>query len=236
MERLKADFRKDCRRLDEHNHIPAVTDQQSLETSTLFILGPSGCGKSVIANHIANTLKQHYRFTRHGPERTTSGLRYSTSTVEPSDQLQPKITVLRFFCRDSQYTTPKAGTTGHIESGSSPRAITPIIETFLYQILVQHRQLFHSVSTYLSRQSMNFTPNEIQAMFRQLLASQQNCHIFLVIDGLDECEDTFIKEFLEYLDLLIRDTMTRVASDKSSLLKVLCTCQSVRSIPLWSCR
>ena len=73
-------------------------------------------------------------------------------------------------------------------------------------------------------------------MFRQLLASQQNGHIFLVIDGLDECEDTFIEELLEYLDLLIHDTVTRVASDKSSLLKVLWTCQSVRSIPFWSCR
>ena len=33
VERLKADFRKDCRRLDEHNHIPAVIDQQSLNAA-----------------------------------------------------------------------------------------------------------------------------------------------------------------------------------------------------------
>ena len=33
VERLKADFRKDCRRLDEHNHIPAVIDQQSLDAA-----------------------------------------------------------------------------------------------------------------------------------------------------------------------------------------------------------
>lgn len=31
VERLKADFQKDCRRLDEHNHISAVIDQQSLD-------------------------------------------------------------------------------------------------------------------------------------------------------------------------------------------------------------
>jgi len=33
VERLKADFRKDCRRLDELNHIPAVIDQQSLDAA-----------------------------------------------------------------------------------------------------------------------------------------------------------------------------------------------------------
>jgi len=33
VERLKAGFQKDCRRLDEHNHIPVVTDQQSLDTA-----------------------------------------------------------------------------------------------------------------------------------------------------------------------------------------------------------
>jgi len=33
VERLKAGFQKDCRRLDEHNHIPAVIDQQSLDTA-----------------------------------------------------------------------------------------------------------------------------------------------------------------------------------------------------------
>ncbi len=33
VERLKAVFQKDCRRLDEHNHIPAVIDQQSLDAA-----------------------------------------------------------------------------------------------------------------------------------------------------------------------------------------------------------
>ena len=33
VERLKADFRKDCRRLEESNHIPAVIDQPSLDAA-----------------------------------------------------------------------------------------------------------------------------------------------------------------------------------------------------------
>lgn len=123
-------------------------DDYTIKTSTLFILGPSGCGKSVIANHIANTLKKHYYFSRHGPERTLLGLKYSAAIVERQDRLQPNITILRFFCRDSQYSTLKAGTNAPIESGFLPRAATPIVEAFLYQTLDQHRHLFHSVSTY----------------------------------------------------------------------------------------
>ena len=33
VERLKADFRKDCRRLEESNHIPAVINQPSLDAA-----------------------------------------------------------------------------------------------------------------------------------------------------------------------------------------------------------
>ena len=150
--------------------------------------------------------------------------------------LRPRTTVLRFFCRDARNSTLETGIKAPMDAGMTSRATTPIVEAFLYQMLDQCRQLFSSISTYSSRQPSTFGPGDIQAMFRQVLASQESGHIILIIDGLDECDDAFIREFLEYLDLLIRDKLTRTASESSNLIKILFTCQPIGPIPLWLCR
>ncbi len=211
-------------------------DTFSPENSALFIVGPSGCGKSVLANHIANTLTHHYEFSSDARQSSPPVLKYSTSKIDQLNSLRPNITVLRFFCRDARNSTLDAGTKAPVDAGMMPRATTPIVEAFLYQILDQCRQVFRSISTYVSRQSSTFGPDEIQTMFRQVLASQESGHIILIIDGLDECDDAFTKELLEYFDLLIQDTKARTESDSSNLIKILFTCQPVGLIPLWSCR
>ena len=211
-------------------------DTFSPENSALFIVGPSGCGKSVLANHIANTLTHHYEFSSDARQSSPPVLKYSTSKIDQLNSLRPKITILRFFCRDARSSTLDTSIKAPVDAGMIPRATTPIVEAFLYQILDQCRQLFRSVSTFVSRQSSTFGPGEIQTMFRQVLASQESGHIILLIDGLDECDDAFTTELLEYFDLLIQDTLTRTESDSSNLFKLLFTCQPVGSIPFWSCR
>ena len=73
-------------------------------------------------------------------------------------------------------------------------------------------------------------------MFQQILDNHRNGHVLLIIDGLDECDEDCIKELLDYLDVLVRDSFARKVPKTSCLSKVLITCQPIGPIPFWSCR
>lgn len=73
-------------------------------------------------------------------------------------------------------------------------------------------------------------------MFRRVLSNPEIGHVVLIIDGLDECEDSFIREFLEFTDSLIRDKLSDKTSKTSNILKILFTCQPTGPIPFFSCR
>ena len=228
-----------CEWIFEHEKFKEWCQFDTFEarTSILFVIGPSGCGKSVLANHIFNTLKEGYDFWRNPPESSTSASRPSSSNkaTNHTEGVRPIVTILRFFCRDARNSTFEAGMTSPMDSENTLGAKTPIVEAFLHQILDQRRPLFRSISAYFYRQPLNFGIVEIQEMFRQVLSNPEIGHIILIIDGLDECEDSFIKEFLDYTDFLIRDTPSRTKSNTPNLLKILLTCQPIGPIPFFSC-
>lgn len=103
-------------------------------------------------------------------------------------------------------------------------------------MLEQHRRLFSTIPSSLSQAEASVDLEDVLAIFRKILDSHQSGHVLLVIDGLDECDEGNIKELLDYLDILVRDSYTRRMPKASCLLKVLVTCQPIGPIPFWSCR
>lgn len=143
---------------------------------------------------------------------------------------------MRFFCKDPRNNAIEAGFKASPDEGGAARASTPVIEAFLYQMLEQNRQLFSIIPTSLFQSETPVDLKDVLEMFRQILDNHRNGHVLLIIDGLDECDEIYIKELLGYLDVLVRDSFARKVPKTTCFLKVLITCQPIGPIPFWSCR
>ena len=157
-------------------------------------MGPSGCGKSVLACHVAKTLKQRYNLQENSSNETPSNLGGPRPNPHSVDDLSTKATVLRFFCKDPRNNAVEADYKASSDEGGAARASTPLIEAFLYQMLEQNRQLFSAIPTSLSHSETPVDLKDVQEMFRQILDNHRDGHVLLIIDGLDECDEEYIKE------------------------------------------
>lgn len=150
--------------------------------------------------------------------------------------LEERMTVLRFFCKDSQYrhSSDNTDNLGNVQRSSLPPP--PIIESFLYQALDKNRDLFRSISSMIPRFEEDISTHDVGRIFTEVLTDADFGHIILIINGLDECKDEFNRDILGYLDSLVHNVTNGPINSTTCSLRIFISCQAVGSIPIWPCR
>ena len=126
-------------------------------------------------------------------------------------------TVLTFFCKDA--------------AGSEKAPM--IIESFVYRLLDADERLFQHVPASHKRSKRSDPPLSFEALweiYRAILQDPSIGRTFFIIDGLDECEPSFVEKFLHQLN----QTFGNIADNdvkSAGLAKVILTCRPSGVIP-----
>lgn len=124
----------------------------------------------------------------------------------------PSSTVLSFFCK----TVTR-----------SP-AYAPIVECFTYQLLEKFPILFRHVFPKFNHRDLTelFSKSFETAveLFQSIVRDPECGHLALIIDGIDECDTSFVGKLLSGLDTLLHGHFGR-PNIPSHSFKVLITCQ-----------
>ncbi|KPM37648.1 hypothetical protein AK830_g8940 [Neonectria ditissima] len=175
--------------------------KESEEGSMLFVTGNPGCGKSNLAKYIQGVMEEP-----------------TTEDSEPS-------LVVSFYC----------------DSLESSRVNPPILDLVVRSLLSKQRTMSRPVRQKLTSLLENFIPdrqkthtvvendldkrfNHLMEVVQTLVMDQNGVPACLIIDGLNQCEDTFILRLLRGLDSIFR------REGSKSNLKVLITSRMADSI------
>ncbi|KAK2007707.1 ankyrin [Colletotrichum eremochloae] len=155
---------------------------KSNRTNDVYVNGDSGCGKTYLAKSVANYLAGD----RPRPSPTYRNI------------------VLSFFCNVS--------TTGNKRP--------PILEYFI-KTLLRNQLWFESLSSqflYLQEDDKKLDLGSLFEILRQFMTRQQlimgpprTTEVFLIIDGLQECDSTYFQEFLHLVGSLVDNPAPRVS-------------------------
>lgn len=173
--------------------------KKSEEGGLLFVTGNPGCGKSNLAKFIQGVME------------------------EPSGEDEEESLVIAFYC----------------DSLESSRVNPPILDLVVKSLLGKQTTMSRTVSQKLRTMLEKVVPdrqkthavvehdqrfNHLMEVVQTLVLDKHGIPAYLIIDGLDQCEDNFILRLLRGLDSIFRREGSR------SNLKVLITSRMADSI------
>jgi cytohesin len=131
--------------------------------------------------------------------------------------------ILPFYCKDAE--------------GSDKNPL--IVESFIYRLLDFDRRLFcHIPRKYKQKREsylddLEMKADEVWGIFETILSDPATKRTFFFVDGLDECEDAFIEDFLHRLDSLIRQGTDNQAR-RAGVAKFMISCRPQGSVPQYT--
>ncbi|KAF8253065.1 hypothetical protein K440DRAFT_627253 [Wilcoxina mikolae CBS 423.85] len=154
------------------------------EAKSYFICGKAGSGKSTLAVYIRDWLERRLRSMNSGPVCT--GVGGSSTCVDPSTQGH----ALLFF------------------SFFGNRNLVPVIGTLAHQLLEQHSEnpQLLQIATNFHKNNPELTPEAAMQLLIRLTSALSRTYI--IIDGLDECDDR--RRLIELLEGLCQSDRIRL--------------------------
>jgi hypothetical protein len=207
------DIRKDINRWI----CPSNVDDDLARCQSDYMLG--SCDWIVNATEFRSLLESDYHYTLKVQGRPGSGKSIAASFMVQYLQNTKSNTVLYFFCNNSD---------------AEKRVSSQILRTMLWQLLQHDASLYQLLLPWYHRSGRPFADSDTQisAMFGAAVAGTKLSPLFLVVDALDECEDS--SELLGALKAA-RDSSTvmkmiLLAREDPALDKLLSSCDAALSM------
>ncbi|CZR65429.1 uncharacterized protein PAC_15329 [Phialocephala subalpina] len=210
-ERLSLD-KHACRWFLEHPQVSSWLSKQDLRAEMLYVTARAGCGKTTIMAHTIQYMKSMLLQT--SPDKEVA---QAASTA----QSRPIILYFLFQKRSLE------------DESTATAAMKAIIRQFLKQrpeFLPVFLGQYESLST---KQSFSWSLAQLWAVFLEVLGNLFKTTIYLLLDGLDECEGSSQRMLLANLEKLMNVVVDQDAESPTSryILRILITGRPDEQLP-----